>query len=134
MSEGLLYLDSSAIVKIVLPEPETAEFFVLLESYPERVTSALATVEILRSARRSGADEPLFDRAEEVLARLGLIKIDTGVLKAAASLDPRGLRSLDAIHLATALSLKEQLGGMCAYDARLAEAAKANGVDVLAPG
>lgn len=134
MSDGLLYLDSSAIVKLVLPEPETPALFDLIESYPERVTSALATVEVLRAARRSATGEAVIQRAEQVLARLGLIKIDPEVLKSAASPGPRELGPLDAIHLATALSLGDQLGGMAAYDTRLKEAAEATGVEILTPG
>lgn len=134
MSEKLLYLDSSAIVKLVRPEPETGALFGLLGSHPERVTSALARVEVLRAVKRAGGDGPALQRAEEVLDRLGLIKVDAQVLEVAARLDPAGLRSLDAIHLSTALSLGEQLGGIAVYDARLAEAARANGVEVLSPG
>lgn len=134
MSEGLLYLDTSAIVKLVLPEPETEELLRLLSDRPERVTSALARVEVLRAVRRAGEDGAVFRRAEEVLARLGLIEIGPAILNAAARLEPRRLRSLDAIHLATALSLGEHLGGISTYDSRLAEAAEANGVEVLAPG
>ncbi len=134
MSEGLLYLDTSAIVKLVLPEPETEELLRLLRNRPERVTSALARVEVLRAVRRAGEDGAVFRRAEEVLARLGLIEIGATILNAAARLEPRSLRSLDAIHLATALSLGEHLEGITTYDSRLAEAAKANGVEVLAPG
>ncbi len=134
MSEKLLYLDSSAIVKLVLPEPETKALFHLLGDYSERVTSVLARVEVLRAVERIGEDEPLLHRAENALTRLGLIKMDTQVLEAAARLEPGKLRSPGAIHLATALSLGEQLGGIAAYDTRLAEAAEANGVDVLTPG
>ena len=134
MSGELLYLDSSAIVKLVLPEPESEALFRLLDSHPERITSALARVEVLRTVRRAGEGEPVLRRAEEVLVRLGLIKVDAEVLRAATHLEPKSLRSLDAIHLSTALSIGGQLGGMAVYDPRLAEAAKDNGVNVLAPG
>lgn len=133
MSESLLYLDSSAIVKLILPEPETGALMDLLSDRPERVTSALARVEVPRAVRRTGGDAPSLRRAEDVLVRLGTIGLDEEVLRAAARLDPGELRSLDAIHLATALSLGEQLGAMVAYDARLAEAARVNGLTVLAP-
>lgn len=133
MSGGLLYLDSSAIVKLVLSEPESEVLFHLLSDYPERVTSALARVEVLRAVGRAGGDEAMLQRAEGVLDRLGLVRIDTKVLKAAARLEPGNLRSLDAIHLATALSLEGQLFGMAVYNTCLAKAAEANGVAVLAP-
>ncbi len=134
MSERLIYLDSSAIVKLVLPEPETEALLELLAGNPERITSALARVEVMRAARRVGESASTIRRAEEVLNRLGLFKVDTEVIKIAAGLDPRGLRALDAIHLATALCLGDQLGGMVVYDTQLAEAAEANGLSVLAPG
>lgn len=133
MNERLLYLDSSAIVKLVLPEPETGAVFRLLDEYPEMVTSALAGVEVLRATRRIG-EEKVLRRAEEVLAGLGLIRVDEEVLETAARLEPARLRSLDAIHLATALSLGDQLGAMTVYDDRLSDAATANGIHVLAPG
>lgn len=133
MSERLLYLDSSAIVKLILPEPETDTLFQLLRGYPERVTSAISRVEVLRAVKRAGEEKQRLRRAEEVLARLGLIRVDPEVLETAAKLGPESLRSLDAIHLATALSLEEQLGAMVVYDKRLSDAAKANGIDVLAP-
>jgi predicted nucleic acid-binding protein len=134
LSEGLLYLDTSAIVKLVLPEPETEELLHLLSDRPERVTSGLARVELFRAVRRTGGDGAVFQRAGEVLARLGLIEIGTTILDAAAHLEPRRLRSLDAIHLATALSLGHDLEAITTYDSRLAVAAEANGLNVLAPG
>ena len=73
-------------------------------------------------------------RAEEVVARIGLIGIDAPVLNAAARLDPPGLRTLDAIHLATALSVERDLGCLVSYDSRLLEAAASSGLAVLAPG
>ena len=133
MSEGLLYLDSSALVKLVLPEPETEALFELTRLWPERVSSSLARVEVLRAVRRAGEEDVVLRRAEEVLARIGLIQIDTEILSAAARLEPRELRTLDAIHLATALSVGEQLGAMVAYDSRLAQAAERQEVPVLTP-
>lgn len=133
MSEGLLYLDSSALVKLVLPEPETEALFELTRLWPERVSSSLARVEVLRAVRQAGEEDVVLRRAEEVLARIGLIQIDTEILSAATRLEPRELRTLDAIHLATALSVGEQLGAMVAYDSRLAQAAERQEVPVLTP-
>ena len=129
---GLLYLDSSALVKLVLPEPETDALLGLLTAWPERISSALARVEVLRTVRRAG-DEEAYRRAQEVLARVGLLRIDDAVLGAAALLRPPELRTLDAIHLASALSVGERLGGMVVYDFRLARAAEVCGVHVMAP-
>ena len=130
---GLLYLDSSALVKLVLAEPETEALLGLLAAWPERISSALARVEVLWAVRRAG-DERAYRRAEEVLARVGLLRIDDAVLGAAALLRPPELRTLDAVHLASALSVGERLGGMVVYDFRLARAAELSGVPVMAPG
>lgn len=130
----LLYLDSSALVKLVNPEPESRSLKELLADWPERISSALARVEVLRATRRAGGDEDSLRRAEKVVGRVGLIRLDHTVLDEASSLGPPELRLLDAIHLATALSVGEDLGGMVCYDPRLAEAATVSGIEVLTPG
>ena len=127
----LLYLDSSALVKLVSPEPETPALLRLLHDWPERVSSVLARVEVLRATRRLGDEAARLRRAEQVLSRIALIRIDDVVLDAAARLAPTDLRSLDAIHLATALSVRRQLGALVTYDPRLAAAARAARVHVL---
>jgi predicted nucleic acid-binding protein len=129
----LLYLDSSAIVKLVVREPETEALIALLADWPERVSSALSRVEVMRAARRAGGGEAVLSRAEEVLARIGLIHFDGGVLEIAAGLDDRRLRTLGAIHISTALSLGEDLGAIVTYDERMKAASEAAGIKVLAP-
>lgn len=138
MNGTLIYLDSSALVKLVLLEPETEALREFLSGWPERISSALARVEVLRAVRRASVEKAAYDRAENVIARIGLVAIDEGVLSVAARLDPPELRSLDAIHLATSLSIPElsipELGGMVSYDARLTEAARRSGISTLSPG
>ena len=134
MSGGLLYLHSSALVKFVLAEPETDALVKFLSGWPERISSVLARVEVLRAARRAGARGAVYRRAESVVARIGLVGIDAAVLGLAADLEPPGLSTLDAIHIATALSLGEELGCLVSYDARLSRAATSSGISVLAPG
>ena len=68
------------------------------------------------------------------MSRLALLPIDDLVVKQAAKLPSTSLRSLDAIHLATALSLGDDLGALIAYDERLLEAARENGISVISPG
>ena len=131
MAGSLLYLDSSALVKLVVAEPESRALRELLTSWPERVTSAIARIEVARAARRVGRGA--VRRAEAVVGRITLVELDDAVLELAASLDPATLRILDAIHLATALTLGDDLGALCAYDARLVEAASAAGIEVLTP-
>jgi len=130
----LLYLDSSALVKLVLPEAESAALQESLADWPAHVTSELASVEVLRAVRRVAVDAALEERAEEVVASVHLVKIDNEVLGQAARLEPRTLRSLDALHLATALSLGSDLGAIAVYDGPLARAAAECGIKVVAPG
>ena len=75
----------------------------------------------------------MLDRATSVLDRIALMKIDDAVLEKAARLEPTDLRSLDAIHLATALSVQEHLEAFVVYDRRLGEAAQALGLNVESP-
>lgn len=133
MNSGLLYLDSSAIIKLVVPEPESAALFAELRAWPEAVSSALARLEVLRTIRRLSSYESASRRAHAVLERIGLVRIDDAILEKAALLEPPALRSLDAIHVATALSLGGDLGAVAAYDLRLARAARALGLHVVSP-
>jgi uncharacterized protein len=134
LSEGLLYLDSSALVKLVLPEAETRALLGALSDWPERISSTIAGVEVLRAVRRAGAGERVRERAERVISGIGLVRVDEAVLSGAARLEPAELRTLDAIHLATALSAGEDLCAMICYDDRLAQAASRLGVTMMAPG
>ena len=129
----MLYLDSSAIVKLVTPEPETPALVEMLRSDPETVSSALARVEVLRAVRRASAGGERVRRAEAVLDRIALVSIDEGILHRAANLGPPTLRTLDSIHLATALLLESDVAGVITYDDRLAEAASRAGLGVFAP-
>jgi len=133
VTEEALYLDSSAIVKLVLPEPETRALVSRLRHDPEAISSALATVEVLRALKRIGATPNARRQAERVLARIALVRVDDAVLDTAAAIDPPELRSLDAVHLATALGIGESLGGFVTYDSRLGEAADRAGLPVLIP-
>jgi uncharacterized protein len=128
---GLLYVDSSALVKLVVPEPETKALRDFLRSWPERVSSVVARIEVERVARRIGGGA--IRRARTVLSRIALVDLDDEVVETAAALKPPTLRTLDAIHLATALSLRTDLGAVCAYDAHLAGAADFQAIEVLGP-
>jgi hypothetical protein len=130
---ALLYLDSSALVKLILPEAETGALLTALGDWPQRITSEIAAVEIRRAARRASGDEAVRRRADEVLAGLHLLRLDAAILDRAARLEPETLRSLDAIHLASALSIGDDLGAFVAYDRGLAAAARQAGLTVLAP-
>jgi len=133
VTEEALYLDSSAIVKLVLPEPETAALVARLRDDPEVISSALARVEVLRALKRIKATPAVRRQAERVLDRIALVRIDDAVVDSAAAMDPAELRSLDAVHLATALGIGERLAGLVTYDSRLRDAADRAGLPVLMP-
>jgi predicted nucleic acid-binding protein len=129
----LVYLDSSALVKLVVTEPESTALMELLRARPDRVSSALALTEVPRALRRAGFGTRERRRARELLARVALVDTDRRILAAAAALDPPALRTLDAIHLATALAVREDLAALVTYDRRLRAAAEHAHLDVLAP-
>jgi hypothetical protein len=129
----MLYLDSSAIVKLVAPEPESVALVEILGADSDAISSALARVEVLRAVRRVSSSSERIGRAEDVLDRIALVPIDDDILHEAARLTPRGLRTLDAIHLATALMLAPDLAIVVTYDSRLSDAAAEAGLAVVAP-
>jgi uncharacterized protein len=129
---GMLYLDSSALVKLVVAEAETPALRAFLAGWPDRVSSALAHVEVLRAVKRINAGPAVHRRAVRVLARVALVRIDDGVLEAAARMAPQALRTLDALHLATARSL-DGLAGIVTYDLRLRRAAAHARLKVWSP-
>jgi predicted nucleic acid-binding protein len=131
--EPLVYLDASALAKLVLPEPESVPLARFLEAVTSRTSSAIARIELLRAVKRGRHPASAVERAHEVLARLALLPLDETVATAASVLDPPTLRTLDAIHLATALSVREALAGVVTYDRRLAEAARRAGLTVWSP-
>lgn len=130
-AERATYLDSSAIVKLVVAEPESAALRRYLRRRRPLVSSALARAEVARALLPLG--EPAVRRGGEILARLELIRISDRVLAAAGQLLPAELRTLDAIHLATAQQLGGDLARLVTYDERLHAAATASGLPAAAP-
>lgn len=130
MARRATYVDSSAIVKLVNREPESA---VLRRALRSRylVSSALARVEVPRAVHHLGPAGPA--RALVVLRQIELLRVSDRVLAAAAELEPVLLRSLDAIHLATARLLGDEVRRLITYDDRMAEAAAGLGFSVLRP-
>ncbi len=124
------YLDTSAFVKLVRSEPESAALRRELAGR-ELLSSVLLTVEGRRAARRYG--ELAARRARAALTAITLVPLDDPILQAAAELEPAELRSLDALHLATVVSLGEDLERLFCYDARLKDAAQALGIEVSQP-
>ena len=130
----VLYLDSSAIVKLILVEPQSAALRTLFASWPSRASSALARVEVPRAVQRATCEDPeASEETRNVLSGFTLIAITDDLLDIAAHLGPLELRSLDAIHVASALSLGSVLGALVSYDDRLSTAARTAGMHVLSP-
>ncbi len=128
----MVYLDSSAIVKLVVSEPESSALRRYLAGHADRVSSGLARVEVIRALRRTRDSHTQLHRAASVLERIALVAVDEPLLNDAAALEPRQLRSLDAVHLATALSL-DGLDAVVTYDRRLHAAAAGAGLEVVSP-
>jgi uncharacterized protein len=127
----IAYADSSALVKLVLAEPESAHLLSHLQTYDTIVSSDLAAVEVPRAVRRA-AVEAAAEQASAALDSVALLAIDSNVIKRASTLPPTVLRSLDAIHLASALELGESVV-LVAYDRRLLTAALDLGLAVASP-
>lgn len=132
MSADVAYLDTSAVVKLLAREGETAALRRFLRQWPRRASSALLRVELMRVARRSGASRLIAD-ARRQLAAIHLIHVDDRVLDRAAELGPPTLRSLDAVHLASALDLGADLGVIVTYDDRMLSGAAGVGLPTAAP-
>ena len=130
-ADRAIYLDSSAIVKLVVAEPESGALRRYLRRRRPLVSSALARAEVARALLPLG--EPAARRGQEVLARLELIRISDRILAGAGQLLPLELRTLDAIHLATAQEVGSDLARIITYDERLRAAASAAGCRVAAP-
>ena len=128
---GVVYLDASAAAKLTIREAESGAVRSWLRDHPDRVSSSLLRTELIRAVRR--AEPAHVEQARRVVGRITLLAVDTDILDNAAMLDPLGLRSLDAIHLATALRLAEELDALVTYDRRMIEAATLLGLPVASP-
>jgi uncharacterized protein len=126
------YLDTSALVKLVVAEDETPTLRRwLLEADRRPVSCDLARTELMRAVRRTAPDRVVQARA--VLDSITLVDVGTQTFEQAGRIDPALLRTRDAVHLAAALDLGDDLDGIVTYDERLAEAARLNGIPTSAP-
>jgi predicted nucleic acid-binding protein len=130
----VIYLDSSALMKLVRREAETDALLEWLNLRSEQplVSSELGRVEVLRAARRAG--DAALAEARAIVGDLDLIPLDRAVQDVACDVGDPLLRTLDALHLASALLLGDALTEFIAYDHRLGEGARAAGLVVTAPG
>jgi uncharacterized protein len=127
----LIYVDSSALVKLVVEEPETDGLRAFLSDDADQLASALVEVEVVRAVRR--VVPQLVTQAERVVAQLAIIEISEPILTRARSLEPVTLRSHDSLHLATAIEIGDELDAVVTYDARMAGAGTALGLRVVSP-
>jgi len=130
-ADRLTYVDSSAIVKLVVVEPESAALRQYLRRHRPLLSSALARVEVGRALLAWGPDA--VRRGIGVLAEVDLVRVNDRLLDTAAALKPAELRSLHAVHLATAQMFGTEVARLVTYDSRMAAAAHEMGLDVVAP-
>jgi uncharacterized protein len=126
------YIDTSALVKLFKAERETEAFRAALADWPVQVASELVRVEVICTARRLG-DPDVLQHASDALELINLIPISPEIIELATAAHTPPLRAMDAIHLATALSMRDDLGAIFVYDNDLHAAAHAHHLNALAP-
>ena len=126
----MIYVDTSALTKLLVAEAESVAMRELAGT--PMITSALTAAELRRAVRRRAPS--LAVEAEHVLDRLTTVAIDAQLLRAAGAVGPVELKTLDAIHLATALVVRDEITAFVAYDERLLDAARLAGIPTLSPG
>ena len=129
----MIYLDSSALIKLAVTEPESAALRSWLAGQPNlvRVSSSVARVEVPRAVWR--AEPTALPESYQIIQRTGEVGLSDEVLSKAAGVRPPALRSLDAIHLASALAIRLELTAFVAYDTRLLAAAREAGLPTASP-
>jgi predicted nucleic acid-binding protein len=118
-------------VKLVVEEPESAALRNVLAGDPDQLASALVEVEVVRAVRRAVPE--LAAHAERVVAQIAVVEISDAIRARARRLEPASVRSLDALHLATAMEIGDDLDALLTYDVRMSRAAADLGLRVLAP-
>lgn len=128
----MIYVDSSALVKLVLPEAESSSMIEFAAKFDTLVTSTIGAIEFRRAVKRHYAQQ--LWAVERVLAEMTILELSHEVRRTAELLEPTILGTLDAIHLASALVIREELEAFVAYDERLLEAARLAGIPTASPG
>jgi predicted nucleic acid-binding protein len=128
-----VYLDTSALGRVVLDEPDRGPIISVLDGYEKVVSSRLLRIEIHRLGLRAGIAADELDRS---LTRVALVPIDETILSSAESVGPPTVATLDAIHLVTAVRLATEgdLDAIMTFDRQLADGAREHGLAVVAPG
>lgn len=128
-----MYCDTSALAKLVLAEEESRSLKSAIDSSGcQLASSVISEVELFRACRRNSID--LVETATQVLAQVVLLPLTTSMILKASEVEPAGLRSLDAIHLATALEIFKDVESFVTYDKCLAAAGRDAGLRVMSPG
>ena len=135
---AILYVDTSALLKLLVREAESAAIERELLTWSELATSVIAEVELPRAVVRAREERPdaVIDGSvvlQGVLSSAAIIPLSEGVAVAARKVKPVHVGALDAIHIASALSLGEQLAGVTTYDKRMQDALQPLGISVIAP-
>lgn len=128
----MFYLDTSAAVKLVVSEPGSTALRRWIASRDDEIVSSdLLRTELLRATRRAAPDQVVQARA--VIDAIHVLTLPTAVFERAATLEPDVLASLDALHLAAALELGDELEGLVTYDVAMTKAAELLGISVISP-
>jgi predicted nucleic acid-binding protein len=128
----LIYVDTSAALKLVWPERESAAVAALLNGRTDLISSALLAAEARRGAIRN--DARALPRVDLMLSQVKLVAVSDAVIESASRLPDPMLRSLDAIHLATAQLIRDDIDALLSYDDRLLAAAAALSIPTASPG
>ena len=132
VDQAIVYVDASAFVKLFSPEPESEAVSAAIRSeWDAALASEIFAVEVFRAARRIGGTAAA--QTVDLLRSVVLLPLTAEIRRDAGRVGPAELRTLDAIHLATALSAAERIGAVLTYDTRLASACTEAGLRVVAP-
>ncbi|UEA81734.1 type II toxin-antitoxin system VapC family toxin [Tsukamurella paurometabola] len=133
----MIYMDTSALTKLIIAEQESDALTVWVaeqaEAHETLTTSDVGRIELMRTAARRDDDE-IFDHARYVANWINGASVTEEIVAGAEHIGPPSLRSLDAIHLASAVSIRELVSAFVSYDKRLLDAARAEGLPVVSPG
>ena len=132
MNGKAAYLDTSAFLKLLVTERESPALRRFLARWPERTSAVLLRTEAVRALRRAGYDSQV-GAARRLLGTMRLIRLDEPLVDRASELEPREMRSPNAVHLGAALTIGSDLGVIVTYDQRLGDAARNRGISVSSP-
>jgi len=124
------YVDASALTKLILAEPDSVAMLRWYVESERVLCSRIGIVEIRRAVARQDHDPIHLDT---IVASVEIIEFDASIARSAAIVPPLGLKTLDAVHLASVLAIADEVDAFVTYDLRLAEAARAAGFPVVMP-